>query len=134
MFKQCRLNRPGNTLGSISKMLSTTEYSGYPIVKSLESMQLIGYISRANIEQVLSQKTTGMQDNTQCFFTSDRPFPRNAAYLDFNPWLDQSPIQIVETTPLNRVIDIFRALRLRSERSHDAALEIATQFDGQLTV
>lgn len=25
----------------------------------------------------------------------------------------QSPIQIVETTPLNRVIDTFRALRLR---------------------
>ena len=28
-------------------------------------------------------------------------------------WGAQSPIQIVETTPLNRVIDTFRALRLR---------------------
>ena len=31
----------GNTLTSISKLLSTTEYSGYPIVKSLESMQAL---------------------------------------------------------------------------------------------
>jgi hypothetical protein len=33
-------NEQGNTLTSISKLLSTTEYSGYPIVKSLESMQV----------------------------------------------------------------------------------------------
>ena len=33
------------------------------------------------------------QDNAQCLFTSDRPFPRNAAYLNCSPWLDQLPIQ-----------------------------------------
>jgi len=109
----CVINATGNNLGSIHNMLSTTEYSGYPIVKSLESMQLTGYISRANLESVLRSKVTEMDDSTACFFTADRPFPRNAPYLDFNPWLDQSPIQIVETTPLNRVIDTFRALRLR---------------------
>ena len=36
----CR-DEQGNTLTSISKLLSTTEYSGYPIVKSLESMQAL---------------------------------------------------------------------------------------------
>ncbi|EKX39955.1 hypothetical protein GUITHDRAFT_113947 [Guillardia theta CCMP2712] len=109
----CVINATGNTYGSIANLLNTTEFSGYPIVKSMDSMQLIGYISRANLETVLNAKTPDMTDATQCFFTNDRPFPRNAPYLDFNPWLDQSPIQIVETTPLNRVIDAFRALRLR---------------------
>ena len=74
--------------------LSSPEFSGYPIVKSMDSMQLIGYISRANLETVLNAKTPDMTDATQCFFTNDRPFPRNAPYLDFNPWLDQSPIQV----------------------------------------
>mmetsp|Transcript_31448 Transcript_31448/g.77096 ORF Transcript_31448/g.77096 Transcript_31448/m.77096 type:complete len:751 (-) Transcript_31448:215-2467(-) len=109
----CVLNATGNTLASLNSLLSTTEYSGYPIVKSLSTMHLIGYISRANIESVVSQKGPDINDTSPCFFTIDRPFPRNTAFLDFNPWLDQSPIQIVETTPLNRVIDTFRALRLR---------------------
>mmetsp|Transcript_20758 Transcript_20758/g.42215 ORF Transcript_20758/g.42215 Transcript_20758/m.42215 type:complete len:754 (+) Transcript_20758:87-2348(+) len=109
----CVINAANNTLNTLTNLLSTTEFSGYPIVKSLDTMQLTGYISRANLESVLRAKTEGMGENTACFFTADRPFPRNAPYLDFNPWLDQSPIQIVETTPLNRVIDTFRALRLR---------------------
>eukprot|EP00960_Hanusia_phi_P012118 353035-Hanusia_phi.AAC.2 len=60
-------------------------------------MQLIGYISRANLETVLKAKSDDMSESTQCFFTNDRPFPRNAPYLDFNPWLDQSPIQVRRT-------------------------------------
>lgn len=120
----CVINATGNTYGSIANLLNTTgqcllslffslsllslpfsfcapphslsspEFSGYPIVKSMDSMQLIGYISRANLETVLNAKTPDMTDATQCFFTNDRPFPRNAPYLDFNPWLDQSPIQV----------------------------------------
>jgi hypothetical protein len=73
--------------------------SGYPIVKSLDTMQLIGYVSRSNLETVLSQKGPDITPDSPCFFTTDRPFPRNTAYLDFNPWLDQSPIQVTKTPP-----------------------------------
>jgi len=104
-----------NTIGSLTTLLSSTDFSGYPIVKSLNNMHLVGYISRANLVTVLEQRTEDMTDSSPCFFltTPGRPLPRNTPYLDFSSWLDQSPIQIVETTPLNRVIDTFRALRLR---------------------
>jgi hypothetical protein len=62
-------------------------------------MQLIGYVSRSNLETVLSQKGPDITPDSPCFFTTDRPFPRNTAYLDFNPWLDQSPIQVTKTPP-----------------------------------
>jgi len=104
-----------NTIGSVEALLGATEYSGYPIVSSPATMHLVGYISRANLRAVLDQRTDDMTDATPCYMltTPGRPLPRNTAYLDFSAWLDQSPIQMVETTPLNRLIDTFRALRLR---------------------
>ena len=50
----------GNTLGSVSNLLASTEFSGYPIVKSLDNMQLIGYVSRANLDTVLRSRTDDM--------------------------------------------------------------------------
>ena len=38
---------------------------------------------------------------------------RGEPYVNVASWLDLSPIQIVETTPLDRVIEMFRALGLR---------------------
>lgn len=104
-----------NTIGSLEALLAATEYSGYPIVKSLANMHLVGYISRVNLLTVLEQRSEDMTEATPCIFVTvpGRPLPRNTPYLDFSSWLDQSPIQMVETTPLNRVIDTFRALRLR---------------------
>uniref|UniRef100_A0A0C3SUS8 CBS domain-containing protein n=1 Tax=Guillardia theta (strain CCMP2712) TaxID=905079 RepID=A0A0C3SUS8_GUITC len=91
----------GNTVESIEGLLETTSY------------QVVGFISRDSLTQVMRKcrnhpRLTG---KTKCFFSSkvdcDDP------YVDLSPWLDQSPIQIVETTPLDRVIEMFRALGLR---------------------
>uniref|UniRef100_A0A7S4HA48 Chloride channel protein n=1 Tax=Guillardia theta TaxID=55529 RepID=A0A7S4HA48_GUITH len=103
----------GNTVESIEGLLETTSYQGFPVVTSPSEMLVVGFISRDSLTQVMRKcrnhpRLTG---KTKCFFSSkvdcDDP------YVDLSPWLDQSPIQIVETTPLDRVIEMFRALGLR---------------------
>ena len=37
----------------------------------------------------------------------------NSPFIDLSPYLDQSPIEIVKTTPMSRVLHSFKALGLR---------------------
>ena len=48
---------------------------------------------------------------TRCYFSSVEG--TRESYIDLSPWLDKSPIQIRETTPLDKAIEMFRALGLR---------------------
>jgi chloride channel 3/4/5 len=108
----CVLPMASHTIDSLDEVLRTTSFHGYPVVTTEEEMLVVGFIGRQVLQRVLDKarlnpRVTGA---TRCYFAVDASVPRDLAYIDLSPWLDQSPIQIVEITPLDRVIDIRNSL------------------------
>lgn len=105
----------GNTIGSIEQLLRAYRFQGFPVVTNQEEMLVVGYVTREMIIKALTKARTqlGLGDNCRVFFTNDIPVSRDAPLFDLSPFMDQSPIQIVEMTPLDRVIEMFKALGLR---------------------
>ena len=48
-----------------------------------------------------------------CIFTSDTPVARGQACVDMSRWLDTAPTTLSHNSPLNKIVDVFHALRLR---------------------
>jgi hypothetical protein len=109
---------------------------GFPVVTNQEEMLVVGFVTREMMIKALTKARTqlGLGDNCRVFFTNDIPVSRDAPLFDLrycsrsmlasgssrlwrrrlrSPFMDQSPIQIVEMTPLDRVIEMFKALGLR---------------------
>ena len=48
-----------------------------------------------------------------CIFTSDTPVARGQSCVDLSRWLDAAPTMLSYNTPLNKIVDVCHALRLR---------------------
>ena len=113
------LSMHGNNVESIEGLLASTTFQGFPVVTSHEDMLVVGYLSRSSLQRVMSKAAANgrVTPQTLCSFGTPAGLPDDAeaaeSYIDLSPWLDASPIQIMETTPLDRVIEMFRGLGLR---------------------
>merc|ERR1711998_457315 len=110
------LTMHGHTIASLQQLLADTPYQGFPVVTNQQDMLLIGYISRTMLQDVLAKArhNPAVTNQTECHFSSALPLQRSAAgHVDLSCWLDQFPIQIAETMPLERVAELFRNLGLR---------------------
>ncbi|KAJ1655432.1 hypothetical protein IWQ61_004819 [Dispira simplex] len=108
-----------NTLDGLGEFLEYTDYKGFPVVKSLDSMTLLGYISRTELQFALDQANESEQytGNTIAYFGGTQgPLEQplvNTHYVDFRPWMDQTPLTMSPMTPMHLVIEAFKQLGLR---------------------
>ncbi|KAJ1994705.1 hypothetical protein H4R33_000128 [Dimargaris cristalligena] len=108
---------PTNTLAGLREFLIRTGYQGFPVVQSLETMQLVGYVSRPKLQAAVEQalKVDGYSEDTVAYFgtslTMDHPV--TTRFVDLRAALDTPPITMSLTTPMFLVIETFKQLGLR---------------------
>jgi len=116
----CVLDAEGNTVSGLTKFLAQHRYTGFPIVYDKDDMQVAGYISRQELRQALekAKQMENVTEGTPCYFLQSSDPSASAKrkktnYVNFEPWVDETPLQIAASTPLNLVFDMFKKLGLR---------------------
>jgi chloride channel 3/4/5 len=103
----------GITLGRIENILLDTDYSGYPIIKAKGENQLIGYLSRIELEHCLEKSILGdMDDNTQVAFKENwSNYPgRN---LCISQYVDHLPFCVEYNSTIEFVFELFKKMGTR---------------------
>ncbi|KAJ1730513.1 Structural maintenance of chromosomes protein 3 [Coemansia sp. Benny D160-2] len=125
----------GETLDSVADLLQRCAYSGFPVVRSVSTMALVGYISRADMQLAVDRAHASAQHTgrSPCWF-GRAPVSDHAmlpAAVDFRPWVDFTPITIFHSTDLNLVAEMFRQLGVRYVLvcHHGVLLGIITKKD-----
>ncbi|KAJ2601178.1 Structural maintenance of chromosomes protein 3 [Coemansia sp. RSA 1722] len=111
----------GETLRSMTDLLKTSSYSGFPVVKSRSTMVVAGYISRLDLLMVVerAQLSSVYSDSSPCCFINHQSSSTAQtssdlmAMVDFRPWVDPTPMTIFHSTDINTVADIFKELGVR---------------------
>ncbi|KAI4845305.1 CLC voltage-gated chloride channel [Aureobasidium sp. EXF-8845] len=125
---------PNSGLGirDLENILSTTKFSGYPIVEDATSMMLVGYIGRTELRYALDRARRDQMatPRTKCFFTPlaghvpitpSTPNPNiHMDYLsasssphssvDLSKFIDATPITVHPRLPLETVMELFKKL------------------------
>ncbi|XP_062514536.1 H(+)/Cl(-) exchange transporter 3-like isoform X2 [Corticium candelabrum] len=107
------------TVGDIEHLLDETDYFGFPVVLSEDSQLLAGYVNSSEIARALAHARsadTQITSESVVYFTRD--IPRHLELeqshpVSLNLWLDKSPFCIIDQTPIDTVIEIFRKMGLR---------------------
>ncbi|CAG8449251.1 8998_t:CDS:10 [Scutellospora calospora] len=105
----------GHTLDSLDELLNETDYKGFPVVNNLRNMLLTGYISRSELRYAMdkAKKKPGILLSSPCYFSSNLPILDSTAFIDFKPWMDQTPITISPKFPMEMTIELFKKMGLR---------------------
>ncbi|KAJ2353785.1 Structural maintenance of chromosomes protein 3 [Coemansia sp. RSA 2673] len=136
------INMSGETLERVVDILSNSSYSGFPVIKSITTMALAGYISRSDLSMVVERALASSMysDSSPCCFARDahlEPVDDMARHtVDFRPWVDPTPITISYNTDVNVVAETFRQLGVRYVlvAHHGTLLGIITKKDVVRTV
>jgi len=97
-------------------MLKESSYHGYPIVDTRDSMHLVGFVYRLDLQQALASSfIADIHASTTFCLLSHRyvPSPSTATTLDLRAWVDQTPVQISPEFPVTSTADFFTKLGLR---------------------
>ncbi|CAG8626748.1 4929_t:CDS:10 [Ambispora leptoticha] len=105
----------GHTIASLDELLTDTDYKGFPVVINSRDMLLIGYISRSELRYAIekARTTQGISSSSPCYFSNNLPILDSNAFIDFRPWMDQTPITVSHKFPMETVIELFRKMGLR---------------------
>lgn len=103
------------TQGQLNKILSKTEYRGYPVIQSLSHPKIIGYVSRSDLQYVIA----GTSSETLCSFS---PVLDRDNVMDISHIVNKSPITVHLNAKLEYVLDIFVRLGPRHILVEDAGL------------
>ena len=109
------LTATGHTIESLTNILSTHHYRGFPVVSDPREAILLGYISRAELTYNLHTSTQGprsLPPETEAFF-SHQPLADPRTTLDLRPWMDQTPITLPSRASLLLTLNYFQKLGLR---------------------
>jgi len=90
------LTATGHTIASLTNILATQPYRGFPVISDPREAVFLGYISRAELEY-------NLQSATQA--------PRTT--LDLRPWMDQTPLTLPSRSNLLLTANYFQKLGLR---------------------
>lgn len=107
------------TLDDIETLLKETVHNGFPVVVSKESMYLVGFVLRRDLNIAISAAINSMEgvvSNSVVYFTNH--YTVNTLVGGPNPLklrkiVDLAPITITDQTPMETVVDMFRKLGLR---------------------
>ena len=109
------LTATGHTIESLTNVLATHPYRGFPVISDPREAILLGYISRAELEYNLRSSTSPPRSLPPCTetFFSHQPLadPRNT--LDLRPWMDQTPLTLPSRSNLLLTANYFQKLGLR---------------------
>ncbi|KAG9253936.1 chloride channel [Emericellopsis atlantica] len=109
------LTASGHTIASLTTILETHPYRGFPVVSDPRDAVLLGYISRAELSYNLLAATRAPRSlpvETETFF-SHQPLADPRTTLDLRPWMDHTPITLPSRTALHLVVSYFQKLGLR---------------------
>ncbi|XP_076468373.1 H(+)/Cl(-) exchange transporter 4-like isoform X2 [Babylonia areolata] len=106
------------TVEEVEHLLRSTLHNGFPVVVSLESQYLVGFVLRRDLNLAIANahKTTeGFNSHSILYFTSHVPVgsPHDPTPLKLRRILDLAPITITDQTPMETVVEMFRKLGLR---------------------
>jgi chloride channel 3/4/5 len=126
------LPNSGLEIRDLEQILSSTKFSGYPIVEDATSMMLVGYIGRTELRYALDRARRDQMatPRTKCFFTPlaghvpitpSTPNPNiHMDYLsasssphssvDLSKFIDATPITVHPRLPLETVMELFKKL------------------------
>ena len=118
------LTQDSMTLGDVEEILQRTEHNGFPVVVSVESQYLVGFVLRRDLKLAIQNaraKVESVKKNSLVLFTNQIPIMDSTTRSDANQstplklWriLDLAPTCITDKTPMETVINMFRKLGLR---------------------
>jgi chloride channel 3/4/5 len=109
------LTATGHTIGSLTNILATQPYRGFPVISDPREAVFLGYISRAELEynlQSATQAPRSLPPETEAFF-SHQPLADPRTTLDLRPWMDQTPLTLPSRSNLLLTANYFQKLGLR---------------------
>ena len=122
------------TLANVEELLEQTEHNGFPVVVSMESQYLVGFVLRRDLTLAIQNAKARIEDvagESLVLFTNHIPLPpegRAGEELSgpnvssprpppppLKLWkiLDLAPTCITDKTPMETVVNMFRKLGLR---------------------
>ena len=109
------------TLGEVENMLDQTDHNGFPVIVSLESQYLVGFVLRRDLVLAIKAARNRFEDinaSTLVIFSSHMPSTLSGSReatspLRFGKILDLAPVTITDKTPMETVVNMFRKLGLR---------------------
>ncbi|XP_069749283.1 H(+)/Cl(-) exchange transporter 5 isoform X1 [Narcine bancroftii] len=112
------LTQDGMKVEDVEAIISETTYSGFPVIVSIESQRLVGFVLRRDLIISIEngrKRQDGIVSTSTIYFTEHSPvqLPNSPAALKLRAILDLSPFTVTDHTPMEIVIDIFRKLGLR---------------------
>lgn len=109
------LTATGHTIESLTNILATHPYRGFPVISDPREAILLGYISRAELTYNLQSSTQpprSLPPETEAFF-SHQPLVDPRTTLDLRPWMDQTPLTLPSRSNLLLTANYFQKLGLR---------------------
>lgn len=109
------LTATGHTIASLSAVLDSHPYRGFPVVSDPRDAILLGYISRAELAYILhtsTQAPRGLPAETEAFFTH-QPLADPSTTLDLRQWMDQTPLTLPSRSRLSLAVSYFQKLGLK---------------------
>ncbi|CAN8097195.1 unnamed protein product [Discula destructiva] len=102
----------GHTIASLTALLASSPYRGFPVVGTDTPALLLGYISRAELSYNLRTAAQTLPPETEAFF-AHQPLADPRTTLDLRPWMDQTPITLPSLSSVHLAISYFQKLGLR---------------------
>ncbi|KAG7484965.1 hypothetical protein MATL_G00055770 [Megalops atlanticus] len=112
------LTQAGMTVRDAEALVSSTSFSGFPVVVGPDSQRLVGFVLRRDLLISIEnarQRQEGVTGSSPIFFTEYTPPqpPSSPAPLKLRGIMDLSPLTLSDHTPTDIVVDVFRKLGLR---------------------
>ncbi|RKP27325.1 chloride channel [Syncephalis pseudoplumigaleata] len=98
----------GHVLQEIEDLLESTEYNGFPIVRSIQDMKLVGYITRGDLKTALGM--CHAVGDLPCSFANDDGATDG---VNFYQWINETPLTVKPNFPMSSVVDMFTKMGLR---------------------
>ncbi|KAI9852997.1 MAG: hypothetical protein M1838_002776 [Thelocarpon superellum] len=109
------LTATGHTIDSLTDLLATQPYRGFPVISDPRDALLLGYISRTELAFALDTSLApprSLSGGTETFF-AHQPLADPRTTLDLRPWMDQTPITLSAKSSLQLAVNLFQKLGLR---------------------
>ncbi|KAL5970203.1 H Cl exchange transporter 4 [Taenia solium] len=114
-------------LEEVEELLQRSEHNGFPVVESLASRHLVGFVSRMDLIKALdlNQPHSSRRYGPSAIvcFTDRTPLPDQSNRMDTSEGfpllvdvrniIDLSPTTLTQATPASTIFDVFRSLGLR---------------------
>jgi chloride channel 3/4/5 len=121
----------GLELRQLERIISESQYQGYPIVEDSRSKILVGYIGRTELRYAIdrAKRDQTAPSHAKCFFTSPNtdtartpssstpsttfdtiPATSASLTLDFSKFTDPTPLTVHPRLPLETVMELFKKM------------------------